>query len=60
VTPYCETAKSGHNAAGFRKLQKSGFSWLFLGFFVMASYIKKFTQNPVKKNYKNPSLFGFL
>jgi hypothetical protein len=23
------TAKSRHNAAGFRKLQKSGFSWLF-------------------------------
>jgi hypothetical protein len=30
VTPFCD----GHNAAGFRKLQKSGFSWLFLRLFV--------------------------
>jgi hypothetical protein len=29
------TDKSGHNAAGFRKLQKSGFSWLFLRLFVV-------------------------
>jgi hypothetical protein len=28
------TVKSRHNAAGFRKLQKSGFSWHFLRFFV--------------------------
>jgi hypothetical protein len=32
------TVKISHNAAGFRKLQKSGFSWLFLRLFVIFFY----------------------
>jgi hypothetical protein len=30
-----QKSESRHNAAGFRKLQKSGFSWLFLRLFVI-------------------------
>jgi hypothetical protein len=37
------TDKSGHNAAGFRKLQKSGFSWLFWDFLWRPAFI---LQNP--------------
>jgi hypothetical protein len=36
-------AKRGHHAAGIRKLQKSGFSYLFFRLFVTANFI---IQNP--------------
>jgi hypothetical protein len=34
------TAKSGHNAAGLRKLLKSGFSWLFWNFCDFFSFLR--------------------
>jgi hypothetical protein len=68
------TANSGYLAAGIRKLQNSGFSWLFLRIFVTASFYitksvtlwrfcdsqKAVITKTIKQIFKSPSLSGFL
>jgi hypothetical protein len=56
------TDKSGHNAAGIRKLQKS--TSFFLLFVTVSFYITKtfteFVMKMVIESFKSPSLSGLL
>jgi hypothetical protein len=66
------TVQSSHNAAAYRKLQKSGFNCRFLKLFVtlmvknvtdcdhFVTLIKVVTMKTVMESFKSPSLAGFF